>query len=411
MNRKKTILLGIITFFIMTISVFASEPIFDDICTKGGIRTSLRFVGYIVLAIKVLVPLIIIVMGTIDLTRAITSNDDSEIKKRSITLVKRIAVGVLIFFIPTIINIVFSWIYNFSDVENLYSDCLSCITDPANCEIPEPIANPNDIVSTLNLRFSKGSAETAVPDYSADVGSTKSFEKTTDYPNISPGRNKYGSFPYKDLKGRDIKIDPRWETANIVTLNVPCDHLTFSTVRVHRLAQPQFTAALTNICTLTSKGMNGIKLNSKDVKFGGAYVPRKTSAGGFSNHAWGLAIDFNYDWSIKIDNKNYKPYSGMGKLTKTAYDNFVSIIGSKEDPRNVNYVLWQYAFSPSGFKWGGNWSSTSFDPMHFEIDWKNTSTGGSGETIEGGGGGAGGGSSSGGGTRGGSSHSSGGRNF
>lgn len=371
MNRKKTILIGIITFFIMITTVYASDGIFADICFERGIRLALRFVGYIVLAVKILVPFVIIVMGSIDLTRAIISNDESDIKKRSVILVKRLIMGILIFFIPTIINIVFSWIYNFGDVENLYNNCISCITNPAVCEIPEPTANPKNIVLTESYRFSKGSANITVPDYNADVGSTKNFSTSNGYPNKSVNRGKYGSFPYKKLSGRDIEIDPRWETANIVTIDVPCNHLEFSSVRIHRLAQPQFIAAFTNICDLTSKGINNIKLSPSDVQFGGSYVPRKTSAGGYSNHAWGLAIDFNYGWKIKVDGKTHTPYSGMGSSTKESYDNFVNKLDGVDDPRNVNYILWKYAFEPSGFKWGGDWSKGSFDPMHYEIDWKN----------------------------------------
>ena len=49
-------------------------------------------------------------------------------------------------------------------------------------------------------------------------------------------------------------------------------------------------------------------------------------------------------------------------------DAFINAIGSENDIRNVNYIIWKYAFEPSGFIWGGNWSSRSFDPMHYEVE-------------------------------------------
>ena len=55
------------------------------------VRTSAvwQFVGYGLLAVKVLVPLIIIVFGLIDFAKAMTSGDDKAIKSAASSLIKR----------------------------------------------------------------------------------------------------------------------------------------------------------------------------------------------------------------------------------------------------------------------------------------------------------------------------------
>lgn len=371
MKKKNLFLILIITFFSMILKVQA-ESIFDDFCLDRGIKSSLKFIGYLIFAIKILVPIIIMLMGTIDLLKAITANDDDQIKKNSVVLIKRLVMGILIFFIPTIISVVFSMVYNFRIIEGSYNTCLSCITTPTECEIPDPPANSKNIVINQKFDFGRGEDEISVPDTEADVGNRKDFDTSSKYPNMSISRGKFGAFPYNEAPaGRDITIDSRWVSANIVTISVPCDNLKFKTMRIHRLAQPNYVAALNNICKLTTQGINGIKLNSSDIIHGGSFVSRKATSGIYSNHAWGIATDFNYAWSITVNGKTFKPYSGQGSGTKRVYDNFVKELGKEEDSRNVNYILWVYAFKPAGFKWGGDWSDNYFDPMHYEVDWKN----------------------------------------
>ena len=69
-----------------------------------------QFVGYGLFALKILVPLIIIIFGIVDFAKAIASSDDKAIKKSSLSLFKRLIVGICIFFIPTIVKVVFDLI-------------------------------------------------------------------------------------------------------------------------------------------------------------------------------------------------------------------------------------------------------------------------------------------------------------
>lgn len=234
--------------------------------------------------------------------------------------------------------------------------------------------NERIIVAIRNLHpsITNNITEAASPIQGNEVGST-SIGTSATYPTLSSDRCKFGKFPYNDnSSGRNINIDPAWVSANIMKINFPCSQFNES-VQIHRAAKANFDAALTNICKLVTTGINGMKLQVADIKFGGAYVPRKTNGGTYSLHAYGIATDFNYNWSTKVNGTTYKPYASQGTDTYNEYQKFINALGGNEaDSRNVNYILWKYAFEPAGFKWGGHWGTSSFDPMHFEINWRST---------------------------------------
>ncbi len=79
-----------------------------EVCGAG--TTSLlvfQVIGYIILIIKILVPIILIVLGSIDLGKASLSGDDKAVKEAAIIFAKRVLIGLIIFFIPTILDFFF----------------------------------------------------------------------------------------------------------------------------------------------------------------------------------------------------------------------------------------------------------------------------------------------------------------
>lgn len=63
------------------------------------------------------IPIILILMGTIDLGKAVISSDDKEIKASTGRLVKRIVYAVIIFFMVTIVSLVMSLITKSGDAD------------------------------------------------------------------------------------------------------------------------------------------------------------------------------------------------------------------------------------------------------------------------------------------------------
>lgn len=87
--------------------------------------------SYAIRLIQVLVPVLLIVMGTIDLFKGITSGKDDEIKKGQQIFIKRLVIGIIIFFIIVIVKFLISIIAS-SNKTNII-ECIDCFISE-NCE-------------------------------------------------------------------------------------------------------------------------------------------------------------------------------------------------------------------------------------------------------------------------------------
>lgn len=110
---------------------------FAKYCTEPQVARTLKFIGLLLFLAKILVPAIIIILGMMDFGKAMLGNKDDEMMKKLPILAKRIAAGVIIFFIPTIIEFLFSSLDGYSETLSQYSNCRTCILDPDSCEIKE----------------------------------------------------------------------------------------------------------------------------------------------------------------------------------------------------------------------------------------------------------------------------------
>ena len=91
-------------------------------------------VGNIINIIRIAIPVIIVLLGTIDLGKAVIGGDEKTIKEAQGTLIKRIIYGVVIFFIFVIVQAIFGLV-----AKNAVSDdsvCWYCVSNPSNekCE-------------------------------------------------------------------------------------------------------------------------------------------------------------------------------------------------------------------------------------------------------------------------------------
>ena len=105
-----------------------------DFCTSTA--NIWRFVGYFLFWFKIIIPLIIIILGVIDLGRAVVSSKDDEVKKASTGLLKRVVIGIVIFFIPTIVYMLFGLV-NIGHGHSAKA-CYECLLKPfskaVNCD-------------------------------------------------------------------------------------------------------------------------------------------------------------------------------------------------------------------------------------------------------------------------------------
>ena len=66
--------------------------------------------GITLISLIITVILLLILMGTIDLGKAVMSNDDKEIKGATGKLIKRAIAAVAVFFVVTIVSVVMGWL-------------------------------------------------------------------------------------------------------------------------------------------------------------------------------------------------------------------------------------------------------------------------------------------------------------
>ena len=107
-----------------------------EIGTNSGFCTDSaniwQVVGYILLIFKIVIPILLIILGMIDLGKAVISGKDDEIKKNMKSLMIRAIAAVVIFFIPTLVSLIMGLVSNFSDsgAKADFDVCKQCIASP-----------------------------------------------------------------------------------------------------------------------------------------------------------------------------------------------------------------------------------------------------------------------------------------
>ena len=104
----------------------------DNFC--GETSNIWRTVGYFLLIFKIVIPLILIILGMVDLGKAVVSSDDKAISKAAKSLLMRVIAAICIFFIPTIVSFVIRLVDTSVDDKN--EICARCISSPCGdvCE-------------------------------------------------------------------------------------------------------------------------------------------------------------------------------------------------------------------------------------------------------------------------------------
>ena len=106
------------------IYILANGDLSDNICVT--LEPIMTIIGYVIFAIKVIVPVILVLFGMIDLTKAIMEKDESNIKKAQSLLIKRIIYGVAVYLVVTIVSLIMNLIV--SD-DSSWKSCVKCAFD------------------------------------------------------------------------------------------------------------------------------------------------------------------------------------------------------------------------------------------------------------------------------------------
>ena len=85
-----------------------------------------QVVGWIMTVFKIVIPLLLIIFGMLDLGKAVTSSKEDEIKKATMSLMRRAIAAVVIFFIPTLVGVIMGLVKD----SGKYKPCAKCISNP-----------------------------------------------------------------------------------------------------------------------------------------------------------------------------------------------------------------------------------------------------------------------------------------
>lgn len=106
-------------------------------CDEVGVLKSLKIINIVITIAKILVPILLIIYGSIDYGKAALSDDQDALEKTTQLLIKKVIVGVMIFMIPTIVNSLISFSQSSkdkTDKNGTFSKCALCFAGDKKCK-------------------------------------------------------------------------------------------------------------------------------------------------------------------------------------------------------------------------------------------------------------------------------------
>lgn len=129
-----------------------------NICANESISRLIIILGIVLNIIKILIPLIIIIMGIKDFFYASVNSDKEAIQKASKKLGTRIIAGLIIFFIPTIVEFGLSLIDD-DEINSMFKGCTKCLLNVSECSTDLPDNKEDDKKEETNKKEDKEDKE------------------------------------------------------------------------------------------------------------------------------------------------------------------------------------------------------------------------------------------------------------
>ena len=122
------------TIIILITLLFSNNVYAINICNDTGVLKTIRMIGILITVVKILVPVILILIGSYHLFKGIISNDENKIKIESKNLLTKLFIGATIFFIPTLFETIISLTQSYQETKNESFDCQICLIDTKGCD-------------------------------------------------------------------------------------------------------------------------------------------------------------------------------------------------------------------------------------------------------------------------------------
>ena len=117
-------------------------------CAETGLLKTFNILHKLLMIARIVVPLLLVILASIDLFNAFASGDDKAMKASLTVILRRLVIGIIIFFIPTIVNSIIILVDENNDSSGEFSNCTVCFTGKnGNC---------SDIISDLESENVEG---------------------------------------------------------------------------------------------------------------------------------------------------------------------------------------------------------------------------------------------------------------
>ena len=107
-----------------------------------------RFVGYILFALKIIIPVVIIILGIMDFANAMIAKDEKAITNAAKSVGKRLILGIAIYFVPLLVSYIFSLIGDASPYIEKIESCEVCLLNPRSDDCRKAVNKANTSVNT-----------------------------------------------------------------------------------------------------------------------------------------------------------------------------------------------------------------------------------------------------------------------
>ena len=102
----------------------------------ANLKPVLGIVGWVLTGIKIIEPIVLIVVGMIDMTKALAGKDEDTIKKAQKALGKKAIAAVVVFLIATMVGVLMSLV---GGEAYRAEACRECLNSPWNCKVDSNI--------------------------------------------------------------------------------------------------------------------------------------------------------------------------------------------------------------------------------------------------------------------------------
>lgn len=128
-NKIKFIAIALILSLmkIGSVSAYKNMATGTKSCGDGLITnipsTIIRIIHILYIALQIIVPILLVIFGSIDLIKAVTAGKEDDIKKAQGVFIKRLIAGALVFFVLAIVKLT----VNIAGDEDKSSKIVSCV--------------------------------------------------------------------------------------------------------------------------------------------------------------------------------------------------------------------------------------------------------------------------------------------